>query len=93
MAALHGEPLLADGRPCGFSVLSLGKLGGQELNYSSDIDLMFLYGGPGETNGPSPVTNKEFYKKVANRYTDLLSAYTARASAIASIFDFAPMAR
>jgi [glutamine synthetase] adenylyltransferase / [glutamine synthetase]-adenylyl-L-tyrosine phosphorylase len=75
-AALHGQPLLADGRPCGFSVLSLGKLGGQELNYSSDIDLMFLYGGPGETDGPAPVTNKEFYKKVANRYTDLLSAYT-----------------
>ncbi len=72
-AALHGEPRLADGRPCGFSVISLGKLGGQELNYSSDIDLMFLYGGPGETDGPSPVTNKEFYKKVANRYTDLLS--------------------
>jgi glutamate-ammonia-ligase adenylyltransferase len=75
-AALHGEPVLADGRPCGFSVLSLGKLGGQELNYSSDIDLMFVYGGAGETVGPSPVTNKEFYKKVANRYTELLSTYT-----------------
>ncbi|HEX3878302.1 MAG TPA: glutamine-synthetase adenylyltransferase [Bryobacteraceae bacterium] len=75
-AKVYGEPLLADGRPCGFSVISLGKLGGQELNYSSDIDLMFVYGGPGETNGATPVTNKEFYKKVANRYTELLSAYT-----------------
>jgi glutamate-ammonia-ligase adenylyltransferase len=75
-AAVHGEPMLADGRPCGFSVLSLGKLGGQELNYSSDIDLMFVYGGAGETGGPSPLTNKEFYKKVANRYTELLSTYT-----------------
>ncbi len=37
---------------------------------------MFLYGGPGETDGPSPVTNKEFYKKVANQYTELLSTYT-----------------
>ncbi len=75
-AAIHGEPRVGDGRACGFSVISLGKLGGQELNYSSDIDLMFVYGGAGETDGPAPVTNKEFYKKVANRYTDLLSAYT-----------------
>ena len=66
----------ADGSLCGFSVISLGKLGGEELNYSSDIDLMFVYGGNGETDGPSPVTNKEFYKKVANEYTALLSAYT-----------------
>ena len=40
-------------RPCGFSVISLGKLGGKELNYSSDIDLMFVYGGNGETDGPA----------------------------------------
>jgi glutamate-ammonia-ligase adenylyltransferase len=75
--ARHGEPRLADGSPCGFSVIALGKLGGQELNYSSDIDLMFLYGGPGETDGPAPISNKEFYKKVANQYIDLLSTYTA----------------
>jgi glutamate-ammonia-ligase adenylyltransferase len=78
--ARYGEPRLPDGRPCGLSVISLGKLGGQELNYSSDIDLMFIYGGNGETDGapPSsaPLSNKEFYKKVANDYTALLSAYT-----------------
>src|SRR5205085_6175009 len=60
-----------------FSVISLGKLGGKELNYSSDIDLMFVYGGPGDTDGPDAVTNKEFYKKVANQFTALLSTYTA----------------
>jgi glutamate-ammonia-ligase adenylyltransferase len=75
--ARYGEPRLADGRPCGFSVISLGKLGGQELNYSSDIDLMFVYGGNGETDGPEVVSNKEFYKKVANQCTALLSTYTA----------------
>ena len=73
----HGEPRLPDGSVCGFSVISLGKLGGQELNYSSDIDLMFLYAGAGETDGPAPISNKEFYKKVANQYTALLSTYTA----------------
>jgi len=62
---------------CGFAVIALGKLGGKELNYSSDIDLMFLYSGNGQTDGRQPVSNKEFYKKVANRLTDLLSTYTA----------------
>ena len=38
---------------------------------------MFLYGGSGETDGPAFLTNKEFYKKVANQYTALLSTYTA----------------
>jgi len=77
VAAQHGEPLLGDGQTCGFSVISLGKLGGKELNYSSDIDLMFVYGGKGETAGPEALTNKEFFKKVANQLTALLSTYTA----------------
>ena len=77
LVAEHGEPRLADGSVCGFSVISLGKLGGKELNYSSDIDLMFVYGGNGETGGPSRITNKEFCKKIANEYTALLSTYTA----------------
>jgi glutamate-ammonia-ligase adenylyltransferase len=57
-------------------VIALGKLGGQELNYSSDIDLMFVYSANGETTGPDSITNKEFFKKVANQYTELLSTYT-----------------
>jgi glutamate-ammonia-ligase adenylyltransferase len=75
--AQYGDPRLPDGTECGFSVISLGKLGGGELNYSSDIDLMFVYAGNGETDGPERITNKEFYKKVANQYTALLSTYTA----------------
>ena len=77
LVAQHGEPRLADGGVCGFSVISLGKLGGKELNYSSDIDLMFVYSGNGETDGSSRITNKEFCKKIANEYIALLSTYTA----------------
>jgi len=77
LVARHGEPRLADGSVCGFSVISLGKLGGKELNYSSDIDLMFVYGGNGETDGPARLTNKEFCKKISNEHTALLSTYTA----------------
>src|SRR3954454_13370948 len=47
VAARHGQPRLEDGSACRFSIVSLGKLGGSELNYSSDIDLMFVYEGNG----------------------------------------------
>src|SRR5215472_16260547 len=77
LVSRHGEPRLGDGTICGMSVISLGKLGGEELNYSSDIDLMFVYGGSGETDGPVVISNKEFYKKVANAFTGLLSSYTS----------------
>jgi len=84
LIARHGEPMSegAGGqrRACGFAVIALGKLGGQELNYSSDIDLMFVYSGNGETAGPDAITNKEFFKKVANQYTEILSTYTADGS-------------
>jgi len=59
-----------------FTVLALGKLGGRELNYSSDIDLMFLYSGNGDTSGPNVITNREFFKRAANQFTNLLSTYT-----------------
>jgi len=81
LAARHGTPRYVDEngetRECGMSVIALGKLGGRELNYSSDIDLMFVYAANGETDGEHPISNKEFYKKVANQYTELLSTYTA----------------
>jgi len=77
----HGVPRYVDAngesQPCGFSVLALGKLGGGELNYSSDIDLMFVYSGNGDTDGARSISNKEFFNKVANQYTELLSTYTA----------------
>jgi glutamate-ammonia-ligase adenylyltransferase len=81
LVAKHGVPRYVDEagqqRECGMSVIALGKLGGRELNYSSDIDLMFVYTANGETDGANPISNKEFYKKVANQYTELLSTYTA----------------
>lgn len=72
----YGVPRLPGGQPCGFSVIALGKLGGRELNYSSDIDLMFLYEGHGDTDGANGLSNKEFFKKLSNQYTELLATYT-----------------
>jgi glutamate-ammonia-ligase adenylyltransferase len=56
------------------SVIALGKLGGLELNYSSDIDLMFVYSG---ADDHEQLTAKEFFKLVANRTTEMLSTYTS----------------
>src|SRR5439155_1173037 len=47
----YGAPLGAPGTETGVAVIAMGKLGGEELNYSSDIDLMFAYGADGETAG------------------------------------------
>ncbi len=56
-----------------FSVIALGKLGGRELNYSSDIDLMFVYS---DAEGDAGASAKEFFKVAATRLTELLSTYT-----------------
>jgi glutamate-ammonia-ligase adenylyltransferase len=49
--AEYGAPLDDTGRETGLAIIGMGKLGGRELNYSSDIDLMFVYGADGETAG------------------------------------------
>jgi [glutamine synthetase] adenylyltransferase / [glutamine synthetase]-adenylyl-L-tyrosine phosphorylase len=49
--AEYGAPLDGEGSETGLAIIGMGKLGGRELNYSSDIDLMFVYGGEGETAG------------------------------------------
>lgn len=76
LAGRYGEPMGASDTgqpvPCKFAILALGKLGGQELNFSSDIDLMFLYSHDGETGSrrtPSgatqTITNHEFFTRLA----------------------------
>ncbi len=75
--ALHGEP--HGGAP--LIVAALGKLGGGELNVSSDIDLVFLYAGNGDTGGARPVTNQEFHAEAGKRVIALLSDRTAEGQA------------
>jgi glutamate-ammonia-ligase adenylyltransferase len=59
-----------------FAVLSLGKLGGNELNYSSDIDLMFLF-GDGADPPESDISNREYFVRFAQQMTEILSHPTA----------------
>jgi len=58
-----------------FAVLSLGKLGGNELNYSSDVDLMYLFEDTAETE-VGPLSHREYYVRLAQHLTDILSRVT-----------------
>ena len=73
---LRGVPIGADGRAARFVVLGLGKLGGGELNYSSDIDLIFLADTDGHTKGPRPISNVEFFDLIAREFIRLLTEKT-----------------
>ena len=79
--ARHGTPNGPDGGPSRFVVLGLGKLGGEELNYSSDIDLIFLYDAEGQTNGPRVVSNAEFFARMGGEVVRLLADHTAMGQA------------
>ena len=59
-----------------FAVLSLGKLGGHELNYSSDIDLLFMY-ADGTEPPTAPISNREYFVRLAQEITEILSRPTA----------------
>ncbi len=75
LVARFGVPRSEEGE-AQIAVIALGKLGGGELNYSSDIDLLFVYSVNGATTGPVSITNKEFFKRAANQLTVLLNTYT-----------------
>jgi len=80
----YGRPQYRDAQGrivrSGFSIVSLGKLGGNELNYSSDIDLLFLYSHDGETAGGSEpdsvAANKEYFVRLAHAVTRTITQMT-----------------
>ena len=85
LAKRYGQPQYRDAQGrvvrSGFSIVSLGKLGGGELNYSSDIDLLFLYSKDGETSGTgapeSVVFNREYFIRLAQAITGRLTQATS----------------
>ncbi len=81
MVASHGTPIGAhSGTPQEMIVLGMGKLGGGELNVSSDIDLIFVYPENGETKasepGQRPLSNQEFFTRLGKRFIKSLSEIT-----------------
>ena len=76
LEAKRGIPRLADGQRARFAVLALGKLGGCELNYSSDVDFVFISDGEGKTDGDRSCTNQEFFDRLARGIVKLLAEPT-----------------
>jgi [glutamine synthetase] adenylyltransferase / [glutamine synthetase]-adenylyl-L-tyrosine phosphorylase len=84
-----GAPLIQSGdgstRTAGFAVIGMGKLGGKELNFSSDIDLMYVYTADGETAGvPGPdgapanrISNHQYFIKLAEKLSAAIGQNTA----------------
>src|SRR5438067_8328001 len=76
--ARFGAPLDGDGRETGLAVVGMGKLGGEELNYSSDIDLMFVYGAEGDTAGgpEGRVASGEYFARVCRDVVAIIESVT-----------------
>ncbi|MBI4572410.1 MAG: bifunctional [glutamate--ammonia ligase]-adenylyl-L-tyrosine phosphorylase/[glutamate--ammonia-ligase] adenylyltransferase [candidate division NC10 bacterium] len=89
-ACLEAALLMAEGDlagrfgrpdPPGFAIVGLGKLGGRELAYASDLDLVFVFRGEGTTTGPERVSHTEYFSKLADRVAKILTSITQEGSA------------
>jgi len=76
----HGRPIRANGEPCdmGFAILAYGKLGGIELSYGSDLDLVFIHDADihADTDGEKPVNTNTFYSRMGQRIIHILTSLT-----------------
>jgi glutamate-ammonia-ligase adenylyltransferase len=77
LAGKFGTPRTPEGDEAGFGVLGMGKLGGRELNFSSDVDLIFVFSERGETDGSRCKSNEEYFRLLAQRVVAFLSKKTA----------------
>ncbi len=74
MVERHGAPIdPVSGQPMEMIIIGMGKLGGGELNVSSDIDLIMLYGDEGQTTGARPLSYHEFFGNVTRRMMPVIS--------------------
>jgi len=75
---LYGAPVGPDGARAGLAVIGMGKLGGDELNYSSDIDLIFVYGDDGETAGGTAgrVSNQRYFIEATRVIVEAIESVT-----------------
>jgi glutamate-ammonia-ligase adenylyltransferase len=70
----YGAARLENGKPCPFGVFGIGKFGGRELGYASDIEVLFVYGGPGATSGKQPLENSEYFERLAQEIVGWIEA-------------------
>ena len=73
----HGQLVDEQDQPIGLGILGLGKLGGNELNFNSDIDLVFTYRGKGRSTGPRRIDAGAWLKLLARELIGLIDPVTA----------------
>ncbi len=59
-----------------FAVIGMGKMGGMELNYHSDLDIIYIYDHQGTTDGEKQVTNHEYFAKLGQKIISILTTPT-----------------
>lgn len=74
LRVVYGSPRLDTGEVSEMSVCALGKCGGRELGFASDIELMFIYSGNGRTTGPQVISTTEFYEKLVQNFVRAIRA-------------------
>lgn len=74
LAKRVGLPICSNGRPCRVAVCALGKCGGRELGFASDIELMFVYEADGMTDGLERIDNANFYGKLVEGICHMIRA-------------------
>ncbi|MSR83840.1 MAG: hypothetical protein EXS58_13120 [Candidatus Latescibacteria bacterium] len=80
LSVRYGRPRSERGQPAHFGVICLGKHGGQELNYSSDVDLLFVYDEEGYTRPPrggAAMSNEEYFTRLSRRLIQMLTEASA----------------
>jgi [glutamine synthetase] adenylyltransferase / [glutamine synthetase]-adenylyl-L-tyrosine phosphorylase len=77
LVARYGEPCSEAGVVQPLVVVGMGKLGGGELNFSSDVDLVLLFPEYGETNGKRPIANEEFFTRLGQGLVRMLETPTS----------------
>ena len=68
----HGVPRTESGSVCGYGIFALGKFGGRDMGFGSDIELMFVYDSEGMTDGDDPVRNSTFFEQVVKEFLNVL---------------------
>ena len=64
LAQRYGQPICSGERPCRWAILCAGKAGGREMGFASDIELLTVYEGPGQTDGQNTLDNAAFFEKL-----------------------------
>lgn len=77
MQQVHGVVRSEDGQEQHMVILGLGKLGGGELNFSSDVDLVYAFTGHGTSDGERPLAAETFFTRLGQRLANLLDEVTA----------------